>query len=329
MAARRFLSSRRALILTVALAAGLVRALGPKPPEPTLEGLSELLGEAVGGTVKNGDLAWEPSPGFLAETFRGRPVLFLASKRPGEPRDLYRAFVRVTLDGKPVSVERVRNLTETPYGDDTALETHGDKALFATLAFGRIQAISVLDLPGIRPSDRPSSLFDRVLLALSSFQETGSFSGIGRTDIVLDVPAHKATIELKPPSLAVDFGEQGRELLYDLERRVVRSAEGGEAYAARAIPKIHGSKPFIFWAVDTVRAEVGPGPIAWLENLVFCSPRRPSTRWRRNRKPRSRRCSTRARSRSSPIPGRRRACRASGSSRSPVKACGSRSRTRS
>jgi hypothetical protein len=269
MPARRFLNSRRALVLTAALAACLVRAYGSKPPEPTVEGLSELLADAVGGTVKNGDLAWEPSPGFLAETFRGRPVLFLASQRPGQPRDLYRAYVRVTLDGKPVSVERVRNLTETPDGDDTALETRGDKALFATLAFGRIQAISVLDLPGIRASDRPASLLDRVLLGLSSFQETGSFAGIGRTDIVLDVPAQKATIELEPPRLAVDFGEQGRELLYDLERRVVRSGEGGEAYAARAVPQIHGSKPFVFWAVDTVRAEVGPGPIAWLENVVF------------------------------------------------------------
>lgn len=269
MSARRFLKSRRALILTVALAACLVRFQRPKPPEPTVEGLSALLGEAVGGTVKPGEFAWEPSRGFLAETFLGRPVLFLAAERPGAPRDLYRAYVRLTRDGKPVSVEQVRNLTETPYGDDTGLETHGDKALFATLAFGRIQAISVLDLFGIRATDRPPSLFDRVLLALSSFQETGSFSGIGRTDIVLDVPAERAKIELQPPKLAVDFGEQGRELFYDLERRVVRSAEGGEAYAARAVPRVHGSKPFIFWAVDTVRNEVGPGPIAWLENVVF------------------------------------------------------------
>jgi hypothetical protein len=196
-------------------------------------------------------------------------VLFLAAPKAGAPRDLYRAWIRLTADGKPVSVGRIRNLTDTPDGDDAALEARGDMALFATLAFGRVQAISVLDLLGIRASDRPASLFDRLLLAVSSFQQTGSFAGIGRTDIVLDVPASRATLELAPPRLQVDLGEQGRELSYDLERRTVRSAEGGVAYAARAVPQIHGHKPFVFWAVDTVRAEVGPEPIAWLENVVF------------------------------------------------------------
>ena len=114
MLARRFLQSRRSLVVAAMLAAIAFRAGRPKPPEPTVEGLSELLAQAVGGTVNATDLAWEPSPGFLTETFQGRPVLFLASPKPGEPRDLYRAYVRVTLDGKPVSISRVRNLTETP-----------------------------------------------------------------------------------------------------------------------------------------------------------------------------------------------------------------------
>ncbi len=269
MVARRFLRSRYYVVLLAALTALSVRALAPRPPAATVEGLSALLGQAVGGSVSSKDLAWEPSSGFLSELFMGRAVLFLAAPQPGSPRDLYRAWVRLTLDGKPVAVARFRNLTDTPYGDDAALEARGDKALFATLAFGRIQAISVLDLIGIRASDRPAALLDRVLLALSSFQQTGSFDGIGRTDIVLDVPAERATIELKPPRLQVDFGEQGRDLSYDLERRTVRSGEGGEAYAARAVPQIYGSKPFMFWAVDTVRSEVGPEPIAWLENVVF------------------------------------------------------------
>ncbi len=269
MVARRFLRSRCYVVLLAAMTALGVRALAPRPPEPTVEGLSKLLGQAVGGSVNPKDLAWEPGSGFMSELFMGRAVLFLGAAKAGAPRDLYRAWVRLTLDGKPVSVSRFRNLTDTPYGDDAALEARGDKALFATLAFGRIQAISVLDLLGIRACDRPPSLLDRALLALSSFQQTGSFDGIGRTDIVLDVPAEHATIELKPPALEVDFGERGRDLSYDLEQRKVRSREGGEAYAARAVPQIYGSKPFMFWAVDTVRSEVGNEPIAWLENVVF------------------------------------------------------------
>ena len=36
-------------------------------------------GARVGGVVNPQDVVWEASPGFLAETFRGRAVMFLAA----------------------------------------------------------------------------------------------------------------------------------------------------------------------------------------------------------------------------------------------------------
>jgi hypothetical protein len=247
----------------------LTHCAAPKPPQKSLSGLSAALGQASSGVVDEHDIAWEESPGFFSETFVGRHLLFLSRRTAQEPRDLYRARVRVTLDGQVIEVRNVRNLTDTPLGDDVGLETRGERASFATLAYGKIQGISVLELPGIRSSDRPESLFDRLLLVLSSLQQTGTLRGIGRTDIVLDVPAEHARLALDPERLTVDFGEPGRGIRFDVASRKLSALDGGEVYAARAVPEMHGSKPFVHWLVDTVRAEVGPGPIAWLENRIF------------------------------------------------------------
>ncbi|MFZ5889996.1 MAG: hypothetical protein ACOY0T_02920 [Myxococcota bacterium] len=261
---------RRVVALAIAGSAALaVRSASDGPSARTLEGLARMLGDAAGGVVEPDALVWEPSPGFLTETFVGRRVLFLAAPRPGAPRDVYRARVRLTLDGSPIHVSQVKNLTDTPHGDDVALEGDGQRVAFATLAFGRIQAVSVLETAGIRDSDRPSGPLNRLLFAISSFDKSGSFAGVGRTDIVLDVPARSARMSLSSGKLSVDFNERGRSLVYDLERRSLRASDGGEPYAARVVPEAFGAKPPLLWAVDTVRGVVGPRPIAWLENVVF------------------------------------------------------------
>lgn len=260
----------RAALLGLALGLGLVtRCASPKPPEKTLAGLAAELGRASGAVVDARDIAWEKSPGFLTETFSGRRVLFLARRAPQAPRDLYRARVRVTLAGQVIQARDVRNLTDTPLGDDVGLEARGERASFATLAYGKIQSISVLELPGIRRSDRPESLLDRLLLSITSLQQTGTWRGIGRTDIVLDAPAEHARLALEPERLTIDFGRAGRGLSFDVVSRELSALEGGEAHAARAVPRVYGGKLLIHWLVDTARAEVGPAPIAWLENKVF------------------------------------------------------------
>ena len=150
-----------------------VRIKSPAPRERTVDGLAAMLGEAVGGVVQAKELVWESSQSFVSELLFGRHILFLASELPGGPRDVYRARVRLTLDGSPLDVTQVRNLTETPRGDDVALELNGSRAVFATLAFGRIQGISVIETGGVRDDDRPPGVLDRALFGLSSFQRTG------------------------------------------------------------------------------------------------------------------------------------------------------------
>jgi hypothetical protein len=269
MRLRSFFNQRVRLI---AVAAGLglgLRCASAAPPPQTLEGLAGMLGAASLTVVDPKDISWEPSPGLLSETFFGRRVLFLGRKKPGEPRDVYRARVRVTLDGKPIGVTQIRNITDTPLGDDAGLDVRGQSAVFATVAFGQIQGISVLELDGARREDKPERWFYRALQAVTAYQETGSFADIGRTNIVLELPARQATMTLDPPSLGIDLGDSARSLAFDTSSRELRAKEGGQAYAARADVQRQGDKPLVLWAVDTVRAEVGPGPIAWLEEKVF------------------------------------------------------------
>ena len=260
----------RVRALGLAAALGLATAaLSPSPPPCTSEGLARMLGRVAGGTVRPDDVRWEPGGGFLWEALVGRRVLFLAAATDGGPRDLYRARVRIAYGGQPISVSGVRNLTRTPLGDDAGLDLIGTHAAFATLAFGRIQGISVLDLDGIRPEDCAGDFWDSVLRSITNFQMTDSFVGIGRTDIVLQVPAPRAGLLLSEDRLKIDLGSRERDLAYATDRRVVRALDGSQAYAARVVPSRHPPKPFILWAVDTVRQEVGPGPIAWLEDQVF------------------------------------------------------------
>src|SRR4051812_10643116 len=264
-----FFRRRGLLFGSVALLAGVAHCSPPAPPERSLSGVAHLLSGAIRGVVKPEELIWEPGQGVIEELLVGRRVLFLGKTHDGSARDLYRARVRVTLDGQPLSVGALHNVTDTPVGDDAALEARGNRATFATLAFGRIQGLSVLDLSGIPRSDRPENFSDRVLLAINSYQATGSFAGLGRTNIVLDQPAESAKLTLAPPDLEIDFGGTGRILHYQTEQRSLRGADGAEPASARAVPEVHVPKPLLLWLVDTVRAEVGPEPIAWLENKVF------------------------------------------------------------
>jgi hypothetical protein len=269
MRLRSFFNQRARLAGIVAGLGLTLRCASASPPEQTLEGLAGMLAEASHTHVDPKDIAWEPSPGLLSETFFGRRLLFLGAKKAGEPRDVYRARVRVTLDGKPIGVTQIRNITDTSLGDDAGLDVRGQSAVFATVAYGQIQGISVLELEGARAEDKPDGWFHRSLQAVTAYQITGSFSDIGRTDIVLELPARQATMTLDPPKLQVDLGEPARALVFDTQSRDLGSSDGGQAYAARADVHRQGDKPLVLWAVDTVRAEVGPGPIAWLEEKVF------------------------------------------------------------
>lgn len=247
----------------------VVHASGPRPHEANPTGLAKMLGQATRTVVDADQIVWEPSTGVLGDLFGGRRVLFAAATKTGAPRDVYRALVRVTHDGRPLSIRQVRNITDTPKGDDTGLVSNARHVAFSTVAFGRIQSVTVLEPERIRDEDRPAGLLNRAMLALTSWQEMGTLDGIGRSDIRLRVPAVRAEVKLDEKQLEIDITGNEEQLVYHLESRKLEHHGVSPGYAAKAQPRVHREKPLVFWAVDTVRAEVGPEPIAWLENQVF------------------------------------------------------------
>lgn len=262
--------SRRGRVIAFGTALGvLASARLAAPPPRTLEGLATLLGRAVAGDVRPSDIAWEPTRGVVAEALFGRRLLFLATSESSAMHDVFRARVRVTAEGQPVDALDVRNLTRTPLGDEAGLEIRGNKAIFATTAFGKVQGVTVLDVGGVEPSARPGTLLGRLLLALSSERQSGSFSGIDRTDLVLDPPARSAKLSFAPPRLSVDIAAPNDGFSYDLGTRVLSGSAGDGSAAVRVVRHDYSGRGILAWSVDVLRSYVGPFIVARTEDAFF------------------------------------------------------------
>src|SRR5262249_7249336 len=126
----------------------------------------------------------------------------------GAPRDVYRARVRLTPEGRPLDVADVHDLTQTPLGDDHALVIDGARAAFATFAYGQEQSVSALDLSGLPPpapaDGARRKLGDRAMAYLTNLQETGEGGGIARVDVTLDPPARRVGLALAGAELRID-----------------------------------------------------------------------------------------------------------------------------
>jgi hypothetical protein len=259
------------LVLSATGVAVAVASVAPAAPERSIAGLSAGLGALARGSVAPSDIRWEPSGGALADYVWGRGVLFLAAAAPNAPRDVYRARARVTPEGDVLGAFAVTNLTETPLGDDHALVVDGEHAAFATFVYGQEQTVTWFDLGG--DGDAPAEgegVADRLTDYLTRAEETGSGRGIRRVEVSLAPPARAVGLTLAKgaPDLNID-------LAYDEGKRTAATLDGAKGELLTPEPTLHADvvrrlpKRFILWAVDTVRGQVGPAPIAWLEEHVF------------------------------------------------------------
>jgi hypothetical protein len=256
------LKSPRAVAFAAVLAL-MGRFLLPAPPPRTLEGLAAMLGEAAGASVRPADIAWEPSPGILAEFLWGRRILFLGAA--GGARDLFRARVRLTLEGRPVSVGGLRNLTATPFGDEQNLVIDGEHAAFATASYGKVESVTLLDLGGkTAPAD--DSTVDDLTAAITNVQETGTSRGIGKIDVNFDTPGVGASLGFSDGRLVI-APSGGKAFAVDLASGALEADPDAAGVRLSAEPSLR--KRPILWAVDTVRTELGPEPVAIVEATVF------------------------------------------------------------
>lgn len=264
---------RRKGVITVAFVIGLASSLlDPSTMPRDAEALAADLGRASGSVVRGLDIRWEPSRGMFTDLVLGRFVLFLGSETADGPRDVYRARVRLSPEGRPLGIAWVGNLTGTPLGDDHALVVASSRAAYATFAGGREMSVTALDLAGEGDANVATKVTDRAMAFVTNLQQTGSGEGIARIDVTLEQPARRVGLALSADVLDIELADDEKSLAptrtgrLDLVKREL--AFGKEM---RAEPGRHLPKRFIHWAVDTVRVVTGPEPIAWLEENVFAA----------------------------------------------------------
>lgn len=273
------LKRRGPLVVALALvgvAASFVSGRTSASSADELAQLEAMLAEASGAAVEAKDVRWEPSRGVVVDLALGRFVLFLGSAGPGAPRDVYRARVRLSPEGRPLGVAGAYNLTSTPLGDDHALVVSGERAAYATWSYGKEQAVTALDLAGEGSQSQATKPADKAMAWVTNLQQTGSGAGVGRVDVTFELPAHRVGLTLlaEDDALAIDLADDERALRPTRSARLdLKSGELASGEQMRADAGKHLPKRLVHWAVDTVRAVswIGPAPIAWLEERAFAT----------------------------------------------------------
>ncbi|WP_437285572.1 hypothetical protein [Sorangium sp. So ce406] len=298
------LRGRLPVALGVALVGAAARLSTPSPPARTADAIAGMLGEAIGGTVSPDDFVWEERGGFFSDALLGRRVLFLGVARPpdaeGAPdgaarageaerptdgaaqaaeaerapdgrgaADLYRARVRLTRSGRPVSLGGVRNLTETPLGDDRNLVARGRRVAVTTSAFGAVQGITLLDLAG---DARPRSLGERLRAAIDGWIETGSAAGASRTEIWFDSPPASARLDLADEALVMALGPEAVPAALSAGTGEIDTG-GNDPFGARAHRVPRRVPSFAELAGPSAGRLLGPGAAAAAERLALAADR--------------------------------------------------------
>ena len=253
----------RAVSLLVAASALATAGLAPRPGAASADPATRLAAAMERATGLHIERVVFESRGSLGwgDALAGRTVLLAASARIGAPRDVWRARVRVTPQGRLLSLRGPANLTQSPLGDDGPLVVTPQgpvRVAFATRAFGQVQSAAVLD-----PSS-PSTARIAARRGVTNLLDALSWRGVERWDVRLERPHGDVALAFEGGSLVLRAG--GDTWRADPSRATVTPAAGASLVRQRDV-----EKPLVHWAVDTVRGLwwVGPVPIAWLEQRVF------------------------------------------------------------
>ena len=228
-------------------------AVSSRYPDRSEAGVATLLARATGGSVEPGDYVWEPSKGWLDDTFAGRKVLFLATTQRGAPRDLYRARVTLTRQGRPLRVRGVVRLTETALADESDLEASRSVAAITVRHEGRVESVALLEL------SVPS-------MTMGILEPT---EGLADGAVSFVSFAHP------PTSVRHELDE--RDLVLDVDGTSSRLAAGGAFVGAEGSAGAYGVGPFELHRTDERRAGVRgwlSSPTGTPESAPFSPPLR-------------------------------------------------------
>ena len=266
------LTSRAPIALAVCVVALAARMTVPAPPEKTAEGVAAMLGRTASGNVAPDGFLWEERGGLLTDALLGRRVLFLASKpiqegAPPAPADLFRARVRLTRAGRPVSIHGLRNISATPLGDERDLVGRGRYVAFSTWAYGAPQGVTLLDLAGDERDRDARSRLERAQAAVESWLETGTLRGLGRVELSFGSPPADVKLDMAEDTLVLAIGQEALPAALDPGSGAVRMSDE-DPYSARAQRTPHPVRPLAPVLFELARRGLGPGAADALREVV-------------------------------------------------------------
>jgi len=278
------LRGRGALALLAALVALSVRLATPAPPARTVDAIARMLGDAAGGTVGHEDFVWEERGGFLRDALEGRRVLFLARpaaegqasaelSNASDLSNVYRARVRLTRTGRPISLEAVHDLTDTALGDERSLVARGRRVAFITAApGGGVQGITLLDLGGDAADREARTRGERILADAESWLETGSPRGVARVEITFRTSPSEAQIDLTDDLLLMALGPERIPAALDLRTGELNTG-GKEAFGVEAQRIPRPARSFAEVATLAATRLLGPGAARTVDRTALAAER--------------------------------------------------------
>ncbi|MSP23622.1 MAG: hypothetical protein EXR75_00350 [Myxococcales bacterium] len=206
----------------------------------SLAEVADLLGHATRSTVLPEDVVWEPSHGALIDATLGRGVVFLGAIAAedasgaggrGEPgmRDVFRACVRVSAEGRAARVLAVENLTETPLADEGPLTTRGFTLAVLSRRGDEATGATVLAFGGpVGRADNASSAARRMFEVAACRADSAT---LVRTVVALGAGWVDARLSLKDGRL--EIASRSHSLAVELEpTRLVHTPSAGHNAAA-------------------------------------------------------------------------------------------------
>lgn len=243
------------------------RRRAPEAPERNLV-LAGLVEVRWGLVVDPTAVAWVSAHEDLGVTTWLDPAeparaVFAASGTPDAVRDLYVADVALVA-GRPVRVSLLRNLTGSPAADEADVTGSGDRVAAVRWVEGDAPTVLLFDMAGQDPALTAGwPLVERLKDGVTNFQETGRWAGLHRTEVRLAAAPRALHLAWEGDVLAIDTGAG---VVRVDARGGVRS---GTALVAGVVEPTKAIRAHVAWAVDTVRAWVGTGPVEALEYIAF------------------------------------------------------------
>lgn len=256
-----------------AITAGILLSLvhwARSAPELAIE--APTLSEAVRIALRRKGLEAEPSslhwadesaPRLLDYIFGANAVVL--ARVPGQPMDVYSFIARLSPEGTLLAVRRIRNLTGTSAVSESDLVGSGPHIAWLVRDGGDV-AVEYADLRGAPQPVEHWSWLMRLQQALTNYQQTARWAGIGRRSMRILETADDIVAKVTNDELVAD----ARAFEVHWPHLAPRPTENAGMVDANDHATARPGN-LLTWSVDRLRASpwVGSARMQWLKAVVY------------------------------------------------------------